>query len=86
MWTSIGLVPVISIGTVWLEFVKSDRSHSLVKLHNVLYILFFKVNLISVFLLQKMEYIGVVIITHCTKCKIGQKLQKINKLAILLFL
>lgn len=53
VWTSAGSVHAISMGTVCLELTKSDGSHSLVKLHNVLHIPSFMTNLISVSLLQK---------------------------------
>lgn len=51
IWIGTRSVQVMSMGIVQLELFKSDRSHFLVKLYNVLHVLYFMTNLISVSLL-----------------------------------
>lgn len=53
IWTGLGSVAAIEIGTVRMELKKFDGSNSFITIYNVLHILIFMKNLISVSLLRK---------------------------------
>ena len=53
IWTGAGSVQAIGKGTVQIELTKSDGSHSFIKIHNVLHVLMFMTNLISILLLRE---------------------------------